>query len=45
MRGLRTGAGRRMVRDDAVETVRAMKSSGPQLLSATGSLSLCRSLL
>ncbi|WP_306321545.1 MULTISPECIES: dihydrofolate reductase family protein [unclassified Streptomyces] len=35
-----------LVRDDAVETVRAMKSSGGSgLLSTIGSLSLCRSLL
>src|SRR4029077_2857855 len=34
-----------LVRDDAVEAVRAMKSSGSGLLSTIGSLSLCRSLL
>ncbi|WP_406530203.1 dihydrofolate reductase family protein [Streptomyces sp. I8-5] len=34
-----------LVRDDAVEVVRAMKSSGSGLLSTIGSLSLCRSLL
>lgn len=34
-----------LVRDDAAETVRAMKSSGSGLLSTIGSLSLCRSLL
>jgi dihydrofolate reductase len=34
-----------LVRDDAVETVRAMKSEGTGLLSTIGSLSLSRSLL
>lgn len=34
-----------LVRDDAVETVRAMKENGSGLLSTIGSLSLCRSLL
>ena len=34
-----------LVRDDAVETVRAMKASGSGILSTIGSLSLCRSLL
>ncbi len=34
-----------LVRDDAVEAIRAMKSSGSGLLSTIGSLSLCRSLL
>ncbi len=34
-----------LVRDDAVEAVRAMKSSGSGILSTIGSLSLCRSLL
>ncbi len=34
-----------LVRDDAVEAVRAMKASGSGLLSTIGSLSLCRSLL
>ena len=34
-----------LVRDDAVEAVRAMKSSGSALLSTIGSLSLSRSLL
>ncbi|MET7481040.1 dihydrofolate reductase family protein [Streptomyces sp. NPDC005648] len=34
-----------LVRDDAVEAVRAMKSTGSGLLSTIGSLSLCRSLL
>ncbi|MFG3343452.1 dihydrofolate reductase family protein [Streptomyces sp. NPDC048018] len=40
-----TWANATLVREDAVETVRAMKSSGPGLLSTIGSLSLCRSLL
>ncbi|MFD5229356.1 dihydrofolate reductase family protein [Streptomyces qaidamensis] len=40
-----TWANSTLVRDDAVEAVRAMKSSGPGLLSTIGSLSLCRSLL
>ncbi|WP_369197833.1 dihydrofolate reductase family protein [Streptomyces djakartensis] len=34
-----------LVRDDAVETVRGMKSTGSGLLTTIGSLSLCRSLL
>ncbi|GHB11383.1 dihydrofolate reductase family protein [Streptomyces termitum] len=34
-----------LVRDDAVEAVRAMKAGGSGLLSTIGSLSLCRSLL
>jgi dihydrofolate reductase len=34
-----------LVRDDAVEVVRAMKEDGGRLLSTIGSLSLCRSLL
>jgi len=34
-----------LVRDDAVEAVRAMKDSSSGLLSTIGSLSLCRSLL
>jgi dihydrofolate reductase len=34
-----------LVRDDAVEAVRAMKSTGSGLMSTIGSLSLCRSLL
>ncbi|MCK1797894.1 dihydrofolate reductase family protein [Streptomyces sp. XM4193] len=40
-----TWANSTLVRDDAVEAVRAMKSSGTGLLSTIGSLSLCRSLL
>ncbi|TDC69205.1 deaminase [Actinomadura sp. GC306] len=40
-----TWANSTLVRDDAVEAVRAMKSGGPALLSTIGSLSLCRSLL
>ena len=40
-----TWANSRLVRDDAVEAVRAMKESGPGLISTIGSLSLCRSLL
>ena len=40
-----TWANSTLVRDDAVEAVRAMKSSGSGLLSTIGSLSLCRSLL
>jgi dihydrofolate reductase len=35
----------RLVRGDAVEAVRALRSEGPGLLSTIGSLSLCRSLL
>src|SRR3954453_14048243 len=34
-----------LVRDDAVEAVRALKSSGSGILSRIGSLRLCRSLL
>ncbi|SDE61899.1 Dihydrofolate reductase [Blastococcus fimeti] len=34
-----------LVRGDAVEAVRALKESGPGILSTIGSLSLCRSLL
>jgi dihydrofolate reductase len=34
-----------LVRDDAVEAVRAMKEDGAGFLSTIGSLSLCRSLL
>ncbi|MGA5837587.1 dihydrofolate reductase family protein [Streptomyces pseudogriseolus] len=34
-----------LVRDDAVETVRAMKADDAGLLSTIGSVSLCRSLL
>ncbi|MFH9015427.1 dihydrofolate reductase family protein [Streptomyces sp. NPDC017943] len=34
-----------LVRGDAVETVRSLKSSGSGLLTTIGSLSLCRSLL
>jgi dihydrofolate reductase len=34
-----------LVRDDAVEAVRAMKEDGSGLLSTIGSISLCRSLL
>ncbi len=34
-----------LVRDDAVEVVRAMKESGSGLLSTLGSISLCRSLV
>ena len=40
-----TWANSTLVRDDAVEAVRAMKSSGSGLLTTIGSLSLCRSLL
>ncbi|GHH94186.1 dihydrofolate reductase family protein [Streptomyces capillispiralis] len=40
-----TWANATLVRDDAVEAVRAMKSSGSEFLSTIGSLSLCRSLL
>ena len=35
----------KLVRDDAVEAVRAMKESASGLISTIGSLSLCRSLL
>jgi dihydrofolate reductase len=34
-----------LVRDDAVDAVRAMKESGSGLISTIGSVSLCRSLL
>jgi dihydrofolate reductase len=34
-----------LVREDAIEAVRAMKEDGSGLLSTIGSLSLCRSLL
>ena len=34
-----------LVRDDAIEAVRALKDDGSGLLSTIGSLSLCRSLL
>lgn len=34
-----------LVRDDAVEAVRAMKGTGSGLMSTIGSISLCRSLL
>src|SRR5690606_5333173 len=40
-----TWANTTLVRDDAVEAVRTMKSNGSGLLSTIGSLSLCRSLL
>src|SRR4029078_12541979 len=40
-----TWANSTLVRDDAVEAVRAMKENGSRLLSTIGSLSLCRSLL
>ena len=40
-----TWANATLVRDDAVEGVRAMKEGGTGLLSTIGSLSLCRSLL
>src|SRR5690606_25676350 len=40
-----TWANSTLVRDDAVETVRAMKAGGSGLLSTIGSISLCRSLL
>jgi dihydrofolate reductase len=38
-------ANTKLVRDDAVEAVRAMKEDGSRLLSTIGSISLCRSLL
>lgn len=38
-------ANSRLVRDDAVEAVRAMKANGSGLMSTIGSISLCRSLL
>jgi dihydrofolate reductase len=40
-----TWANATLVRDDAVEVVRAMKEDGTGILSTIGSLSLCRSLL
>jgi dihydrofolate reductase len=40
-----TWANATLVRDDAVEVVRSMKESGPDLMSTIGSISLCRSLL
>jgi dihydrofolate reductase len=40
-----TWANSTLVRDDAVNAVRAMKEDGSGLLSTIGSLSLCRSLL
>ncbi|MER6425398.1 dihydrofolate reductase family protein [Streptomyces sp. NPDC001137] len=40
-----TWANSTLVRDEAVDAVRTMKSSGTGLLSTIGSLSLCRSLL
>jgi dihydrofolate reductase len=40
-----TWANSTLVRDDAVEAVRAMKEDGSGLLSTIGSVSLCRSLL
>ena len=40
-----TWANATLVRDDAVETVRAMKEDGSSLMSTIGSLSLSRSLL
>jgi dihydrofolate reductase len=40
-----TWANSTLVRDDAVEAVRAMKAVGSGLMSTIGSLSLCRSLL
>jgi dihydrofolate reductase len=40
-----TWANSTLVRDDAVEEVRAMKESGSGLISTIGSISLCRSLL
>src|SRR4029453_9568358 len=41
----RTWANSTLVRDDAVDAVRAMKEEGSGLLSTIGSLTLCRSLL
>jgi hypothetical protein len=38
-------ANRTLVRDDAVDAVRAIKEEGPGLPSTIGSLILCRSLL
>jgi dihydrofolate reductase len=40
-----TWANTTLVRDDAVETVRAMKQDGSGLISTIGSVGLCRSLL
>jgi dihydrofolate reductase len=40
-----TWANSTLVREDAVETVQAMKKDGSGLLSTIGSISLCRSLL
>jgi dihydrofolate reductase len=40
-----TWANSTLVRDDAIEAVRAMKAEGSGVLSTIGSLSLCRSLL
>ena len=40
-----TWANSTLVRDDAVEVVRAMKESGSGIMSTIGSLSLCRTLL
>ena len=40
-----TWANSTLVRDDAVDVVRAMKESGSGLMSTIGSVSLCRSLL
>src|SRR5947209_1943975 len=40
-----TWANSTLVRDDAVDSARAMKEEGSGLLSTIGSLSLCRSLL
>ena len=40
-----TWANTTLVRDDAVEAVRAMKEEGAGILSTIGSVSLCRSLL
>jgi dihydrofolate reductase len=40
-----TWANSTLVRDDAVEAVRAMKESGSNLMSTIGSVSLCRSLV
>ena len=40
-----TWANSTLVRDDAVEAVRAMKEGGSNLISTIGSISLCRSLV
>ena len=40
-----TWANTTLVRDDAVDVVRAMKESGSGIMSTIGSVSLCRSLL